>query len=163
MGMRNVRTLTMPLALGFALCTISVAPVVAQNPASVSEDEFASLEWLEGRWVGTGGEAGTFYEQYRRLDDGTIEVTTFADSNFTRQQSRSTIQRVGGFVMMSGGEGGQSIVTRMQRESIRFEWAGSDRPGYSWNKVSDDEWVAVMDRRDQAPVVYNMRRVSDAG
>lgn len=162
MGMTNVRAMALPVLAGLALATIGAAPLTAQNPAEVSAEEFASLEWLEGRWVGTGGEAGAFYEQYRVLDDHTIEVTTWADADFTRQASRSTIQFLSGFIMKSGSDEPQSVVTKLEGTTIRFEWAGGAQPGYSWNMVSEDEWVAVMDRKGDAPVVYNMRRVSGA-
>lgn len=160
-GTLKVRTLCVPVLMGLALCTMSTAPLAAQNPAEVSADQFAALEWLEGRWVGTGGEAGTFYEEYRMLDDGTIEQITYSDASFSTPESRSKIQHMGGFVMKSGEDESQSIVTRIDRERVRFEWAGQANNGFTWNRVSDDEWYAVLDRADQAPVVYNMRRFSD--
>lgn len=162
MGRMMMRSLAMSGLMGLALCMISAAPALAQNPASVSQEQFAELGWLEGRWVGTSGDAGTFYEQFRMLDDGTMEQTTYADASFSTPQKRSRIQFVGGFIMKSGEDEGQSIVTKLTNETVRFEWAGNGQPGYSWNRVSEDEWYAVLDQADQAPTVYNMRRVASA-
>lgn len=159
----KIRMPAVTALLTIALCTITIAPARAQSPAQVSPDQFAALEWLEGRWIGSGGGSGEFYEEYRFLDDGTIEQTTWSDSSFSTRESRSTIRYRGGMVMKGPDGQVESLVTRMKDDGIRFEWADADRPGYTWTRISDDEWVAVLDRAGQAPLVYNMRRMRTGG
>jgi hypothetical protein len=154
------RTTVSHLALAAALLWISAAAVSAQSPARVTGDEFATLDWLEGRWVGSGPGQGAFYEEYRRVGEGVIEQTTWTDSTFSTRQSSSRIELVEGYVIVSS-EDRRSVVTDFDDESVRFEWEGGGRLGYTWTRVSDDEWYAVLDRKGDAPVVYSMRRVSE--
>ena len=148
------------LALAAALFWTSAAAVSAQSPARVSGDDFATLDWLEGRWVGSGASEGAFYEEYRIVGEGVIEQTTWTDSTFSTRVSTSTIELVEGYVIVSG-EDRRSVVTEFDDESLRFEWEGGGRLGYTWTRVSDDEWYAVLDRKGDAPAVYSMRRVSE--
>ena len=157
----NVRTLAMPVLIGFALCLTTAAHADAQSPTQVSSDDFAALEWLEGRWVGSGSGVDTFYESYRFTDEGTIEQTTWTDSTFRTQDARSTIEYRGGYVMKSRDGRVEAVVTDLDGEGVRFEFVEGGQPGYRWTRVSDDEWLAVLDRKGQAPLVYNMRRVSE--
>ena len=163
----KLRTLAAPIVFGLALSALTSAPARAQSsataPAQVSAEDFAALEWLEGRWIGSGGDAGAFYEEYRILDDGRIEQIRWSDSTFTTPVGRSTIEYLGGYVMKSRDGQVESLVTRMADDEIRFAWAESGRPGFTWSRVSDDEWVAVLDRRGEGPVVYNMRRTRGNG
>lgn len=163
----KLRTLAAPIVFGLALSALSAAPALAQSsaktPARVSAEDFASLEWLEGRWMGSGGDAGAFYEEYRILDDGSIEQIRWSDSTFTTPAGRSTIEFRDGYVMKSRDGQVESLVTRMADDEIRFESAESGRSGFTWTRVSDDAWVAVLDRRGEGPVVYNMRRMRGDG
>jgi hypothetical protein len=162
-GRTKGRRIAARAVLGFALCTVSVVQVAAQTPTQVSPDEFASLRWLEGRWFGSGDGVEAFHESYRFLDDGTIEQSTWPDATFTTPDSRSVLELRGGFVTKSRDGTVESVVTHLDDEEIRFEWAERGRPGFRWTRISDDAWVAVLERRGQAPVVYNMRRLSGQG
>jgi len=157
----KMRSLILPALLALAFGTISTTAASAQSAVGVSPDEFASLRWLEGRWVGSGGEYEAFYEEFRFVDEGTIEQVTFTDSTFSTQSSRSLIQHTGGMVVKSNDDS-RSVVTDIDDESLRFERVGKNLPGFTWTRVSDDQWYAVLDRPGEGPMVYNMRRLSEA-
>jgi hypothetical protein len=162
-GKVTVRTVAARVVFGAALCVLASGQARAQTPTQVSPEEFAALSWLEGRWVGSGGGGDAFYESYRFVNEGTIEQTSYPDATFTTPSSRSTIEHRGGFVMKSTDGTVQSVVTRLDDEEIRFEWADRGRPGFTWTRISDEEWVAVLEQKGQAPIVYNLRRVSAGG
>ncbi len=163
MGTTKVRSLCAPILLGLALCALSVAPATAQTPKQVSQEEFAALSWLEGRWVGSGGGIDAFYESYRFANDGRIEQTTWTDSSFTTADGRSTIDHQGGFVTKARDGRVEYVVTDLDAEEIRFDAAERGGTGFRWTRISNDEWVAVLDRKGEAPVVYNMRRLAEGG
>jgi len=150
---------------GAALAALAIvaAPAAAQSATAVSAEEFAALRWLEGRWVGSGGGVEAFYEQFRVLPDGTIEQTLWGDSAFTERAGRATIEHRGDLVMKVRAGEIESVVTELREGSVRFEWAERGRPGFTWTRVSDDEWYAVLDRPGGAPLIYNMRRAPEGG
>lgn len=156
---------TMGAAAVVVLGALGVArPATAQNDgptsAVVSAEAFRALAWLEGRWLGSGGGFDAFYEAYRFVNDSTLEQTTWPDDSFAEPDGRSTIElREGRVVKLRDGRV-QSTVTRLARDTIRFEWVSGDRPGFTWIRVDDATWTAILDRRQGDPVVYTLRRMS---
>lgn len=67
-------------------------------------------------------------------------------------------RRDGGVVKIRDGEV-QSTVTRLAGDTIRFEWVSGDRPGFTWVRVDDHTWTAILDRPRGDPVVYTIRRI----
>jgi len=127
------------------------------TPAHLSAAEFAGLAWLEGRWVGSGGGYDAFYEEYRFVNDSTLEQRTFPDSTFAEPDRRSLIEFKGGQVLKTRNGQVESMITRLSGDTIRFERARGGGGGFTWLRVAADHWRAVLGRPDQ-PVVYELRR-----
>lgn len=134
----------------------SASPREAPAAAPISREAFASLRWLEGRWVGSGGGYAAFYEAYAFLNDSTIEQREHPDSTFGEPRRRATIEWRNGAVLKRTGERVESRLVRVAGDTARFEMGAGPR-GFTWYRVSADEWAAVLDGRTE-PVVYRMRR-----
>lgn len=155
---------------GRVICLFMVlfgaAPLAGQGgpePAEVSAEEFAGLSWLEGRWLGSGGGYDAFYEAYRFVDPGTIEQTTYPDETFAEADGRSTMELRDGHVGKFRNGVRESFLARLAGDTLRFE-RPSGRPGFTWIRITDDEWHAILDRPGGAePVVYVLRRVEGDG
>lgn len=155
---------TMGTATVLVLGVLGVAtPTAAQQdgpePAAVSAEAFAGLAWLEGRWVGSGGGFDAFYEAYQFVNDSTLEQTTWPDDSFAEPDGRSTMELRGSRVVKLRDGRAQSTITRLAGDTIRFEWVSGDRPGFTWIRIDDDSWTAILDRRRGDPVVYTLRRI----
>ena len=133
----------------------------APRPAPVSDEEFAGLAWIEGRWLGSGGGYDAFYEAYRVLNDSTIEQTTYPDEHFREPDGRSLmVRRYGGIVKTRDGEV-ESVITGLAGDTLRFERIPPRRGGFSWIRIHDDEWQAILERPSGDPVVYTLRRIPE--
>lgn len=132
----------------------------APEPAELTAGDFATLAWLEGRWVGSGGGYDAFYEAYRFVNDSTIEQTTYPDDSFAEPDGVSTIRfREGRALKWRDGEA-ESMIARLAGDTLRFERIPPRPGGFTWIHVSDDEWRAILDRpRGEPPVVYTLRRI----
>ena len=129
----------------------------APTPAAITPGAFATLTWFEGRWVGSGGGFRAFHEEYRFLNDSTIEQRTYPDSTYSEPDGGSLIQlRDGNVRSWRNGTPG-SMVTRLSGDTLRFESPNPGGNGFSWLKVAADHWRAILDRRG-GDVVYEMRR-----
>ena len=141
-----------------ALFALGGAPADAQEQrATFDRSAFASLAWLEGRWVGSGGGFDAFYEEYRVLNDSTLEQRTFPDSTFSRPDGTSTIEWRGGEVLKRRNGNVETRVVRISGDTARFEPVMAGRRGFTWFRVSSDEWRAVLDG-PTTPVVYTLKR-----
>lgn len=150
-----------------ALLLLAPGPSEGQegpHPVPVSEAEFRSLAWLEGRWVGSGGGFDAFYEAYRFTDAGTLEQIVYEDEGFTAVQSRSTMELGADGIRKVRNGVVESVVTHVSPDSIRFERMSVGRPGFSWIRTSDDEWRAVLELPGgRPPVEYVLRKVREHG
>lgn len=129
-------------------------------PVTASLDEFRQLQWIAGRWLGSGGAYPAFYEEYRVVDDSTIQMRAFSDSTFTAATDSSWIElRNGG--MRSRSENRESVVVALSPDSVRFARPGSTAGGHTFTRVSADEWRATLHPQSAGgqPTVYIMRRL----
>ncbi len=145
----------------FTLLAAASPPLRAQgSPAPISREAFASLRWLEGRWVGSGGGYTAFYEEYRFVNDSTIEQVEFgSDSTFSRGQGRSPIEWRAGSAVKSRNGQAQSRLARVSGDTAVFENVRTGQRAFIWYRVSADEWRAVLGRPD-SPTIYTLRRVA---
>jgi hypothetical protein len=132
----------------------------AAAPASVSLEEFRQLQWIAGTWRGSGGAYPAFYEEYRVVDDSTIQMRAFSDSTFSAGTDSSLIEFRGGSVQ-SRGEQRTYVALALAADSIRFAQPGVALGGHTFLRTSADEWTATLhpSRADGQPTVYIMRRV----
>lgn len=131
----------------------------APEAATVTAEAFHTLRWLEGRWLGSGGGFDAFYESYRFVNDSTIEQATHPDETFSEADDPSTIELRDGRIFKYRRGAAESMVTRLAGDTLRFDRVPPGRGGFSWIRVSDDEWTAVLERSSGTPIVYTLRRI----
>lgn len=152
--LRIARALLFAVTTNAFVASVSVAQ--ASHPP-ISRDAFRSLRWLEGRWVGSGGGYSAFYEEYVFVNDSTIEQREHADSIFGTPRRVSTIAWRNGTVHKGRGDNIESRLVRIHGDSARFEPLAAGRRGFTWLRVGEGRWRAVLDGPAQ-PVVYDLRR-----
>jgi len=132
----------------------------ASAPATVSLKEFRQLQWIAGTWRGSGGAYPAFHEEYRVIDDSTIQMRAFSDSTFSTATDSSMIEFRGGAVQSRGAER-TYIALAVAADSIRFAQAGVALGGHTFTRVSADEWTATLhpSRAGDQATVYIMRRI----
>jgi hypothetical protein len=149
-----------PVAATLVLaCTTS-----SQTPAAnVSREQFKQLEWIAGTWRGSGGAYPAFFEQYRFVNDTTIQMRAFADSTLSKTTDSSLIQWLGNTIR-SGHEKPQYVVIEFTPTSVRFRQPGATAGGHTFTRVSADEWTATLHpaKAGGQETVYVMRRIGPA-
>ena len=128
---------------------------------AVTPDEFRGLQWLSGRWDGTGPDTLSFWESYLFLDDSTIRSYTWADSTFTQISDSSLLTLREGRVISGSGERWH-VLTRWDRGGLRFEPRGKATNAFTWRPIDSSSWIAILtwtdaDGKPQARR-YSMRR-----
>ena len=130
------------------------------TPVTVSLPEFQQLDWIAGTWRGSGGEYPAFFEEYRVLDDSTIQMRSFSDSTLNVMSDSSWIQWRNGTIRSQGGEPAY-VAVDFTPTSIRFARPGVALGGHTFASKSADEWTATLhpSRPDGQATVYTMRRL----
>jgi len=143
-----------------ACCVVLPTTSRAQGSAAprITGEQFNRLRWLEGRWLGSGGGFTAFYEEYRWLNDSTIEQREFPDSTFAQPGGVSVMEWRGGVVLKSRRGTVESHIARVAGDTVRFERAQAGRAGFTWVRVNNDEWRALLEGRN-GPIVYVLRRI----
>jgi hypothetical protein len=145
--------------VSFACLLAIPACSAGQSPgAKVTRDEFRQLQWLAGQWRGSGGNYPSFFEEYRFLDDSTIQMRSFSDSMLRTATDSSRIEWRGGMIR-SGSDG--PVVTEFTTTSLRFMPPGAAAGGYTFTRVSDNEWTATLHpaAAGGTATVYVMKRI----
>lgn len=141
-----------------AACTPAASD---QAAAPTTLADFQSVRWIEGSWRGSGGQYPSFFEEYTFLDDSTLRRRTYADSTFTVvNDSADFVFRGGQVSQVSGSE--SRVMTRFSGDTVIYRPGPGGRYGYTWVRVSDTEWQAILDPASPggAPTVYVMRKVT---
>jgi hypothetical protein len=129
-------------------------------PATVTLDQFRQIHWIAGDWRGSGGAYPSFFEQYRIVDDSTIQMRALSDSTFTVATDSSWIELRHGTVRGRGNDQGY-VVIALAADSIRFVRPGASTGGHTFTRASADEWTATLHAASAGgqPTVYVMRRI----
>ena len=129
-------------------------------PVAVTLDEFRQLQWLAGTWLGSGGAYPAFYEEYRVVDDSTIQMRAFADSTLTTTTDSAWIELRSG-TLGKRGSGRSYVVVAVSPDSIRFAPPGDSMGGHSFTRRSADEWTATLHPSSPGgqATIYTMRRL----
>lgn len=136
------------LALVFAF----VVPATAQAQTTKAQTAaFASIRWLEGRWVGSGGQYKAFYEEYVRLNDSTIEQRIIADPTFAKVEEHGYIILRRGTIAKLNADEKQEAKISIVADTMTFTQPSGQK--YRWVKTTDG-W-----RAELGSVTYLMRRV----
>jgi hypothetical protein len=135
-------------------------------PARLEAEEVAKLRWIEGSWRGTGDVEKPFYERYRVEADAVI-VEGFEDEEFTKSTGATRFELSEG-EMGGGNEGWRWVVTNLDENSVTFGPVAKARNSFRWERVSADEWRAVLEWPATADKparrrVYKMERWPPAG
>jgi hypothetical protein len=152
----------MIVAAALAALAGTSTPVAGQAPTAssgpgVTREAFTTLSWLEGRWKGSGGGYDAFFEEYRILDGTTIQQRTFPDSTFATPDGVSTIEWSADGAFKRRGGTTEAVVAWISGDTVRFEPRSPGRQGFTWLRVSGDEWRAVLEGRN-GTVVYTLVR-----
>ena len=150
-------------ALSIALLTCSSRERGQQAepaPVTVSLAESQQLHWIAGTWRGSGGAYPSFFEEYRVLEDSTIQMRSFSDSTLSVTSDSSRIEWRNGTIRSRGGERAYAAVD-FTATSIRFARPGVALGGYTFTHKSTDEWIATLhpSRPGGQATVYTMRRL----
>lgn len=101
-----------------------------------SMDDFAQLQFLEGRWQGETPQGKALFEQYERPEPGVFKLRSFHDASFTGHSDGATITFRDGEVVSQWNE---------------YSWRASRiAPGFA-------EFEPV-----NAPSRFNWRRLDDS-
>lgn len=133
---------TLLFAVALAACADREPPLPpGVAPARVTVEQFRTLRWFEGRWVGIAPDGSLFYEAYRMVDDSTIRSYQFADSVIRPPTDSGTIALREGRVT-SGDADARWVLTRIDSASVRFESTREARSGFEWRRVGLGAWEA---------------------
>ena len=154
---RSFRSLAVIVALTGLTAARPIQGQASAAPTTVSRDAFRSLAWLNGKWKGSGGGYAAFYEEYRVVNDSTIEQYEHPDSTFSSTRPRSRITWRNGSAAKGSSERIDARIVRIAGDTVRFESTRSGGGGFTWIRLSRDEWRAILDGRT-APVIYTLRR-----
>ena len=132
-----------------------------RRAAPATPAQFRELRWLSGKWRGSGGAYPAFFEEYRVVNDSTILMRSFADSTFRGATDSSWIELRQGIVA-TRSDRAPSVAIELSADRVRFAREGSDRGGFTWTRVSADQWTATLHAVTPggAETVYVMRRAA---
>jgi hypothetical protein len=112
-------------------------------PARLTPSDLAKLRWLEGSWRGTGDIDKPFYERYR-IEEQAVVVEGFEDEAFGQSSGITRFELKDG-EMGGGNDGWRWVVTDLSADSITFAPVTKARNSFRWERVSADEWRAVLE------------------
>jgi hypothetical protein len=109
-------------------------------PAKFSLADFASLRYLEGKWVGTMINGNRFYESYHFVNDSTILKASHTDSTFQKKSDSSMIAFRNGIVIDSGS----SVSTAEKLDLTVVDFRANPNYHFTWTRQSNDAWTAKL-------------------
>lgn len=162
---------TLTRALLFASIAAGVAMFAAPLHAQSSQrgqpstpfglSDFAKLRWIEGSWSGTSPGEPNVYEQYRFLNDSTVEIAYYADSSFGRQTGSGRVYVTVGRIYHTFGPARWGA-SNVDANGIYFIPQVNARNTFAWTTQSPDAWTATArsgaSGRERV-TIYTMQRV----
>ncbi len=142
MNLARPTMLVLSAALALLACADREPPLPpGVTPVRVTLEQFRTLRWFEGRWVGLAPDSSRFYEAYRVQDDSTIRSYQFADAVIRPPTDSGTIALRGGRVT-SGDAAARWVLTKIDSISVRFESMSRPHSGFEWRRVGPGTWDA---------------------
>src|SRR5262245_30242565 len=117
----------------------ATAPAPPVNASSFPPEAFAQLRWIEGTWVGTVPNGGSFYETYHFINDSTIEMHGYSDAALTQKGDSTLIEYRGGQIRNAGGW----VVTAIDTAGYHFQSTDGSHGPYTWKKTGGG-WLATV-------------------
>lgn len=132
-------------------------PAAPATAAPATLAQFRELRWLVGSWRGSGGDYPSFFEEYRLVNDSTLQMRAFPDSTFTTPNDSSIIEFRNGRITTRGG---RNVAVDIAAHRVTFMREGATAGGYTWERNSADQWTATLhpQRSDGRATVYVLRR-----
>ena len=127
------RELVAATALALAACA-PVPPAAAQQESAMfTAQDLDKLDFLLGRWVGTGPDGKPFYEAYRRTSATTLVSERHADETFAQIVDGSTVALEDGRITSTWGE---FTWTAERIEDGLASFAPANAPSaFTWRRV----------------------------
>jgi hypothetical protein len=100
-----------------------------------SLDDFAQLQFLEGRWKGVAPDGKEFFEEYTRPEPAVFQSHRFPDSAFTGHTDGATISLKDGEVISQWGEYTWKA-SSIGADSAAFEPVNAPSQ-FVWRRVDD--------------------------
>jgi hypothetical protein len=126
-----------------------------------SSSDLKKLAWIEGRWRGEAPGQAPFFEQYRFVNDSTLEITYFADSAFANSSGRGRVYLSVGRVYHVSGPG-QWGASHIDDTGVYFIPERNASNSVSWTFKSPDLWIATLRSSatgQEQVTTYQMRRI----
>jgi hypothetical protein len=126
---------------------------------AVNRHSVRRLYWMAGVWVGSGGAYKSFYEIREAINDSTLRQRSFTDSTFytISDSADIVVLRDGGIIVSRSGVVRWRAL-RGGTDTIRFDPATGTRGGMTWIRITDREWIEIIDGPVGAlPVTYRMQ------
>lgn len=137
--------------LSALLLALGLAPL----GAAAAQANVGALRWLDGRWNGSGGAYPSFFEEYRVVNDSTIEQYEVADSTFARRTLNGHIAVRNGRLVKLNARGGVSSTITVTGDTATFLNPANGRVSYRWIRSGPNTW-----RAELGTVTYELRRLS---
>jgi hypothetical protein len=157
--MNSIRPTAAAAILLVGIAALACGPK-QERPSTISLADFQQLTWLEGTWRGSGGDYAAFFEEYRFVDDSTIQMKSFADSTLRTVTDSSRIELRGGAVNSRSAR--STYAGEVTAGRIAFKRPGSSAGGHTFERVSDDHWTATLHPATAGgrETVYQMRKIA---
>lgn len=126
-------------------------------------DDFARLQFLEGRWKGEAPDGTPFYEEYDRPEPSVFRSRRFADASFGEHSDGSTITLKDGEVVSQWGEFTWRAAS-IDGDSASFDPVNAPSH-FSWHRIDDmtlearQRWTA--DGKEQRYTITMTRIAND--
>lgn len=127
-------------ALALAVCAPAPPVAAQQESAMFTAQDLGKLDFLVGRWVGTGPDGKPFHEAYRRTSATTLVSERYADETFAKIVDGSTVALENGRITSTWGEFTWAA-DRIENGFASFAPANAPS-AFTWRRV-DDRTVEV--------------------
>ena len=158
--LKLISTCTVAVLFAASAQSSAQVPVQKDTPQAITQQQFSSLRWLAGKWVGSGVDQGPFFERYSFSDDSTLIVDSFADSTFGPVTESARYELRGGVLANTGVMRWTAV--RIAGDSVVFVPLLKARNGFVWRRDDANRWTAVITWTAKdgkaARRVYDMRR-----
>lgn len=115
----------------------TVATATADQGASVTKEQFATLRAMQGNWAGDKEGKTPFFQTFEFASDSLITMITYADANFAVTSEVGAIVRTNNHVVY-GPPTSSWVVTKWDGKHIEFTPMKGAASAFTWDIVSDD-------------------------
>jgi len=126
-----------------------------------NSSDLKKLHWIEGRWRGDAPGQAPFFEQYRFVNDSTLEIAYFSDSSFANSSGRGRVYLSVGRVYHVSGTG-QWGASHIDDSGAFFVPERNASNSVSWEVKSPDLWTATLRSSatgQEQVTIYQMHRI----